>query len=100
MIHLLNEETVTKLINIWNPIFFNNSQVRRNINPKLAKINTGMLRGIPIDADDDIMMNEITLTFPNSSAEKISKGGKRMHIFKVKFGNQDQYNQALSQGMI
>lgn len=100
MIHLRDEETVTKLINTWNPFLFDNSQVRRTINPELAKINTGMLRGIPIDADDDIVTNEITQTFPNSTAERIFKGGKKMRIFKIKFGNQDQYHQVLSQGMI
>ena len=100
MLHLRDEKTVTKLINTWNTLLFENSQVRKTINPESAKVNTGMLRGIPIDADDELVIKEISQKFPNSSAMRIYKGEKKMRIFKVKFETEDQYNKVLSQGMI
>lgn len=65
MLHIRDKKTIIKLITTWNQLLSEKSQVRMKINPELAKVNIGMLRGIPIN-DDEV---------------------------QVKFDTQNQYNQ-------
>ena len=53
MIQLSNKKERTNIINRWNPELFGGSSIRETIDPKSLTTNTGMLKGVPLDANDN-----------------------------------------------
>lgn len=97
----LRDKTVKKnMVENWKPMLFGGSSVRETIDPKSLVANSGMLKGVPIDADDDTLRTDICALFPGVTAERIFfKDGKPMRMFKIRFNNVNDFGNALRHGI-
>lgn len=99
-LQMANVESAINLISVWKSDLFNGSTARHTINPKTINENTVMLKGVPIDADDNNIQQDIGNIFHGSSASRLLKDGKRLRTFKVKFANKQQFEKAVEEGIL
>ena len=95
MIQLSNKKERTNIINRWNPELFGGSSIREAIDPKSLTTNTGMLKGVPLDANDNSVINDICSIYPDAEPQRLFyKEGKPMQLFKIKFKSQEHFEDA------
>lgn len=99
MIQLIDNDSKTNIIKNWNADLFGGSSVRETINPKSLTENAGMLKGVPLDADNTTVVNDIATLYPDTVAERIYKEGKPLRMFKIRFTSTDDFQKAISHGI-
>ena len=84
MIQLSNKKERTNIINRWNPELFGGSSIRETIDPKSLTTNTGMLKGVPLDAIDNSVITDICSIYPDAEPQRLFyKEGKHRNILKM-----------------
>ena len=84
MIQLSNKKERTNIINRWNQELFGGSSIREAIDLKSLTTNTGMLKGVPLDANDNSFVNDICSIYPDAEPQRLFyKEGKHRNILKM-----------------
>ena len=99
MIQLKDKKTADDLISRWDNKLFGGSKVRATIDPKTVTENTGMLKGVPIDTEDQLILNDINKLYPHALAERIYKSGKKLRLFKIKFADPTKFKYVINNGI-
>ena len=64
--------------------------------PMSKKENTVITKGVPIDANDTDITNDIKATDGGAIVERLFKGGKKRRALKIKFSSVSFYQKAIS----
>ena len=91
MIQFNHQETRNNILRKWNTDLFGGSSIRQTIDPKSLTENMGMLKGVPLDAEDSTVVNDIKVLYPHATSERIFKEGKPMRMFKIRFHYRDDF---------
>lgn len=96
MIQLHSADTAKQMVLNWKGSTFGKSTARLTMSPEKNE-NTAMLKGVPLDCDDEYVLCSIKNEYPECSAERLFKGDKKLRMIKVKFANPTQFNTAIKQ---
>ena len=100
MVQLRDKQAVSVIVDKWDKSLFGGSKVRGTIDPESFKVNTGLLKGVPVDADDEEIFSDIRRLYPAAESERLFlKSGSRMRLIKIKFQDSVKFNQAIDQGI-
>ena len=99
MIQFNHQETRNNILRKWNTDLFGGSSIRQTIDPRSLTENMGMLKGVPLDAEDSTVINDIKVLYPHATSERIFKEGKPMRMFKIKFHSHDDFLFSIKNGI-
>lgn len=94
MLQLSKIEEASRLVGAWNDTLFGGSSVRRTINPETLNTNSAMLRGVPVDAENFDILQDLTNSYPGLKMERLYKQGKVLRIIKLTFASKEQFENA------
>ena len=95
MIQLESSEVAKNLVAKWKSDTFDGSSARNTIDPASLTLNVAMLRGVPLDANDDDVISNIEAQFPGAQSYRVMKEGRKLRLFKVKFSNDKHFIKAI-----
>ena len=83
--HQKDKQTNTLIVKGWKPQLFGGFSDRETINPgSLVTVNTGMLKGVHLDADGNTLIHDIRSQYDGAIADRIfHREGKPMRMFKI-----------------
>ena len=96
MIELDSEVSATKLLSNWKKDTFGGSSARKTIDPCSLKMNSAMLKGVPLDTEEEALQLDINIHYPGAVCTRLLKQGKKLRMFRVKFVSTEQYQSALN----
>ena len=95
IIQLQNETAAAEMVNKWQGDLFGGSTARSTIQPQDTSTTT-MMKGIPLDANDNEVLDDINRKFPHTEIERLYKQGKKLRTVLVRFKTKELYQSALS----
>jgi len=95
-----DQQTAERIVASWQTNIFGSSTARTTVNPSSQAENSVMMYGVPIDCSDNEIEADITSSFPGSTAQRLSKDGKKLRTMRIKFTSSEQYKDALSNGIL
>lgn len=99
MIQFRSRDIADSINNKWNKSLFEGSTSRLSINPDTHKENCVILKGIPLDADDEDVSKDVKTIDKLASIERLIKNGKKLRSFKVKFSQSKYCQESISNGI-
>ena len=95
IIQLQSEAAAKDLVAKWENNLFGGSSARTTMQPKDTSTTT-IIKGVPLDADDNEVLDDIQHQFPDTELERIYKQGKKLRSILVKFKTKEMYQEALN----
>lgn len=99
IVQLGSAQDVDKLVDGWKSELFGGSAARKTITPILNP-PIGMVKGVPLDIDDDELAKDIKTAHPNSSIYRLrASNGNQLRTVKVQFKSEECLNKAIAKGL-
>ena len=99
MIQFRSREIADNINSNWKSELFEGSTSRLSIDPEKHKENSVILKGIPLDASDADVQEDVKAVDELATTERLHKGGKKLRSFKVKFSESKYYQNAIANGI-
>lgn len=98
MIQLSSVEDVRKVVKDWNEDSFSGSNARTTIKHDNNN-NTGMVKGVPLDIEDEVIQQAFESKYAGSKIARLSREGQKLHTVKVKFNDEKSLSDAIQNGI-
>lgn len=100
MVQLHSEELASNISSAWPSNLFDGSEARTTINPVDSTKHSVMMKGVPLDYEEDMMNQEITARFPGAKTFRLrTKNGKILRTVKIQFACEEHLDECLKNGI-
>ena len=99
IVQLAKEDDIDKIVDSWDETLFGGSHARRTIEPQ--NLPTGMIRGVPIDLEDETLNNDIISQYNNAKLYRLrAPDGSLLRTVKINFATEAELNSAIQKGIL